>query len=144
MNKSIRAMNWKTGNDELSQTVEPSLQWQMIVDRNGATGDERADLEEQIELLKNITPEAQEIYFKQEADPRTDETLPGWNEIAEKHAPKPRTLIAFIDCTHPNEHPTMNGIHCNNCETTREPMNGFEKTLVSKLAPRDSGFVNYK
>ena len=73
MNKSIRAMNWKTGNDELSQTVEPSLQWQMIVDRNGATGDERADLEEQIELLKNITPEAQDIYFEQVADPRTDE-----------------------------------------------------------------------
>jgi len=72
MNKSIRAMNWKTGNDELSQTVEPSLQWQMIVDRNGATGDERADLEEQIELLKNITPEAQDIYFEQVADPRTD------------------------------------------------------------------------
>ena len=76
MNKSIRAMNWKTGNDELSQTVEPSLQWQMIVDRNGATGDERADLEEQIELLKNITPEAQETARKLlPADPRTDEQI---------------------------------------------------------------------
>ena len=75
-------------------------------------------------------------------DPRA--TLDGWNEITEKHAPKPRTLVAFIDCTHPREHPTMNGIHCDDCGTTREPMNGFEKTLVSKLAPRGSGFVNYK
>jgi len=73
-----------------------------------------------------------------------DDTLPGWNKIAEKHAPKPRTLVAFIDCTHPREHPTLNGIHCNDCGTTREPMNGFEKSLVSKLAPRDSGFVDYK
>ena len=44
---------------------------------------------------------------------RTEEqTLSGWNAIAAKHAPKPRVLKAFIDCTHPNEYPTMNGMHC--------------------------------
>ena len=71
------------------------------------------------------------------------QTLSGWNAIAAKHAPKPFTLKAFIDCTHPNEYPTMNGMHCKDCGTTRDPIGQFETSLVSKLSPRDSGYVKF-
>ena len=71
------------------------------------------------------------------------QTLSRWNSLAAQFAPKPHKLVAFIDCTHPREHPTMNGIHCNDCGTTRDPIGKFEKSLVSKLTPRGSGYVNY-
>ena len=41
-------------------------------------------------LLMEKTKRADHIAI---ADPRTDETLPGWNEIAEKHAPKPPRVV---------------------------------------------------
>jgi hypothetical protein len=72
-----------------------------------------------------------------------NETLEGWNEIAEKYAPKKRVLLSENDCDHKGEHAVIGGMRCPACGRRREPQNDFEKRLVSKLTPRDSGYVNY-
>jgi hypothetical protein len=72
-----------------------------------------------------------------------DQTLEGWNEIAEKYAPKKRVLLPENDCDHKREHAVIGGMRCGQCGRRREPQNDFEKRLVSKLTPRDSGYVNY-
>ena len=73
MNKSMLNMNRTIGEAELRETVPASLSWELLCARNAATDPEkRADLNEQIQLLKDITPEAQEFYFEG-ADLRTAE-----------------------------------------------------------------------
>jgi hypothetical protein len=80
------------------------------------------------------------------ADPRTDDdqTLDEWNRLAKKYAPKPKVLLSEDDCNHEREHPVIGAIRCPSCGRRRDPVGQFEMTLVSRLTPRDSGYVNWK
>ena len=93
-------------------------------------------------LVTHANTDPAHVRYNSEAEAEA-QTLESWNKLAAKHAPKPRVLKAFIDCTHPNEYPTMNGMHCKDCGTTRDPIGQFETSLVSKLSPRDSGYVKF-
>jgi hypothetical protein len=152
MNKSIRNMNRTIGEAELSETVPATLSWELLCARNRATTqEERDELDEQIRQLRlkrtttaPITLDSRRV-LKSMDDPRTaEQTLVGWNEIVERHAPKPMKLTPKAECDHKREHAVIGGMQCPSCKRRREPANDFEKRLISRLTPRGSGYVNYK
>ena len=85
MNKSILEMNRTVGERELQSGEPLPIKRQLEISLEVAAGyavynPEKgrasvSELSEQIRLVESITPEAQEIYFEQEADPRTDEQI---------------------------------------------------------------------
>jgi hypothetical protein len=72
------------------------------------------------------------------------QTLEQWNTLADKYAPKPLVVLSPDECDHKREYPVIGGIFCFTCRRTRHPESGFESRLVSRLTPRDSGYVHYK
>jgi hypothetical protein len=77
------------------------------------------------------------------ADPRkAEQTLTDFKAFCNRYAPKPFTPKP--DCKHDHEYVTRAGMFCRDCHQTREPNNDFEKSMVSKLSPRVSGYVNYQ
>lgn len=84
--------------------------------------------------------------YNQETDrivslPSAEQTLEEFETLAAKHAP--RSFISPPDCQHKKEYAVLKGIQCRNCHRTREAANDFERRLISKLTPRNSGYVNY-
>ena len=73
--------------------------------------------------------------------PKPEQTYQEFQTIAAKYAPKPFTPKA--NCQHEKEYATINGMFCRDCHQTREAVTDFEKRLVSKLTPRNNGYVNY-
>lgn len=73
--------------------------------------------------------------------PKPEQTYQEFQSIAAKYAPKPFTQKA--NCQHEHEYATINGMFCRDCHQTREAVTAFEKRLVSKLTPRNNGYVNY-
>ena len=66
MHKNIRNMNYTMVTRELSETVESSLEWDLLCFRNRAK--DKGDINEQLRVLNAITEDTQEAYFNWQAE----------------------------------------------------------------------------
>ena len=66
MHKRIRNMNYTMITRELSETVESSLEWDLLCFRNRAK--DKDDVNEQLRVLNAITEDTQEAYFNCQAE----------------------------------------------------------------------------
>lgn len=70
------------------------------------------------------------------------QTLAEFQTLAAKYAPKPFTPKP--NCEHAHEYATLRGMMCSGCHRVREAVGEFEIALVSKLTPRNNGYINWR